>query len=53
MVKVKITEEKFSEVLSRMSENAFKDACTLTNPRSSSPQDVEMLYKAAYYGKDV
>lgn len=50
---LKISEEKFSEVLYRMSENAFKDACTLTNPRDSNPQDVEMLYKAAYYGKDL
>jgi alcohol dehydrogenase class IV len=47
---VDITEEKFNEVLDRMSENAFNDPCTLTNPRKSSPLDVKEIYKCSFYG---
>ncbi|MCT4618763.1 MAG: iron-containing alcohol dehydrogenase [Marinisporobacter sp.] len=50
---VEISEEKFLEVLERMSKNAFEDPCTLTNPRNSSPEDVAMIYKAAFYGEDL
>ncbi|MBU5674942.1 iron-containing alcohol dehydrogenase [Alkaliphilus sp. MSJ-5] len=50
VTEVEITEEKFLEVLDRMSENAFNDPCTLTNPRQSSPEDVKEIYKAAFYG---
>ena len=48
-----IEEDKFLEVLDKMSENAFKDACTLTNPRETSPEDIKKIYEAAYYGKKV
>ena len=48
---VQITEEKFLEVLDRMSKNAFEDPCTLTNPRTSSPEDVKKIYECAFYGK--
>lgn len=47
---VPISEEKFNEVLDRMSKNAFEDPCTLTNPRQSSPEDVKEIYKCAFYG---
>ncbi|QZY56938.1 iron-containing alcohol dehydrogenase [Crassaminicella profunda] len=50
---VEISEEKFLEVLERMSKNAFEDPCTLTNPRNSSPEDVAMIYKSAFYGEDL
>lgn len=48
-----IDEEKFLEVLDTMSENAFKDACTLTNPRETSVEDIKKIYKAAYYGEKI
>ena len=48
-----IPEDKFEEVLDTMSENAFKDACTLTNPRQTSPEDIKKIYHAAYYGEKV
>lgn len=48
-----IAEADFKAVLDRMSQNAFDDACTLTNPRKTSPEDVKKIYQAAYYGKKV
>lgn len=48
-----IEEDKFLEVLDKMSENAFKDACTLTNPRQTSKEDIKKIYEASYYGKKV
>lgn len=48
-----IAEDDFLKVLDRMSENAFNDACTLTNPRKTSPADVKKVYEAAYYGKEI
>lgn len=51
VTEVEITEEKFLEVLERMSKNAFEDPCTLTNPRVSSAADVRKIYECAFYGK--
>lgn len=48
-----IEEKDFLDVLDKMSENAFKDACTLTNPRQTSPEDIKKIYYAAYYGEKV
>lgn len=48
-----ISEEAFLAHLDLMSENAFKDACTLTNPRKTSADDIKKLYKASYYGEKV
>jgi alcohol dehydrogenase class IV len=48
---VDITEEKFLQILDRMSKNAFEDPCTLTNPRQSSSEDVRQIYECAFYGK--
>lgn len=50
VTEVDITEEKFNQVLDRMSKNAFADPCSLTNPRQSSAEDVKEIYKAAFYG---
>lgn len=43
-------EEKFLEVLDEMSEHAYEDPCTLTNPRETSAEEIKKLYKDAYYG---
>jgi len=51
VTEVSITEEKFLEVIERMSKNAFEDPCTLTNPRQSSAEDVRKIYECAFYGK--
>lgn len=48
-----IEEAKFLEVLDEMSANAFADACTLTNPRKTSPEDIKKIYTAAYYGEKI
>jgi len=48
---VDITEEKFLQILDRMSKNAFEDPCTLTNPRQSSSEDGRQIYECAFYGK--
>lgn len=48
-----IEEDKFNEVLDTMSKNAFADACTLTNPRQTSAEDIKKIYQAAYYGKEI
>lgn len=45
-----ITEEKFLEVLDRMSQNALDDPCSGTNPRVATVEDVKEIYKAAFYG---
>lgn len=48
-----IAEKDFLAVLDKMSERAFNDACTLTNPRKTSPADIKKIYEAAYYGRKV
>lgn len=46
----KISEDKFNVVLKEMSRNAFKDACTPTNPRATSTEELADLYKKSFYG---
>ncbi|MEL3906869.1 MAG: iron-containing alcohol dehydrogenase [Treponema sp.] len=48
---VDFNEEKFKQVLDRMSNNAHGDPCTLTNPGTPTVADVKMIYESAYYGK--
>jgi alcohol dehydrogenase class IV len=48
-----IAEADFRTALSEMSRLAFEDGCTLTNPRKTSPEEIEQLFVAAYYGKPV
>lgn len=48
-----IKEEEFLKHLDLMSKNAFEDACTLTNPRQTSAEDIKKIYTAAYYGTKV
>ncbi|GAA0180093.1 hypothetical protein SH2C18_28450 [Clostridium sediminicola] len=50
VTEVEITEEKFLQILDRMSKNACEDPCSLTNPRVPSVEDIKEIYKAAYYG---
>ncbi len=50
---VEISEKKFLEVLSRMSENAYNDPCTLTNPGNPTAEDVKMIYESAFYGREI
>ena len=47
---VTFDEQHFEEVLERMSQNAFADPCTLTNPGNPTVDDVKAIYKAAFYG---
>lgn len=51
VTEVPMPEDKFNEVLDRMSKNAFADPCTLTNPRESSWEDVRAIFECAYHGK--
>ena len=48
-----VDEKEFFENLSFMSKNAVKDACTLTNPRKVTPEEIEKIYKASFYGEEV
>ncbi|MDW6094145.1 iron-containing alcohol dehydrogenase [Vibrio rhizosphaerae] len=47
---VDFSEEKFTRVLERMSERAYGDPCTLTNPGKPTVEDVKNLYRKSYYG---
>ncbi|MGC6388731.1 iron-containing alcohol dehydrogenase [Ewingella sp. S1.OA.A_B6] len=46
-----IEEWKFNAVLERMSENAWADPCTLTNPGHPDVASIKALYQQSYYGK--
>lgn len=48
-----IDEKELLDNLSFMSKNAVKDACTLTNPRKVTPEEIEKIYKASFYGEEV
>ena len=47
---VDFNEDKFKEVLDRMSVNAQADPCTLTNPGAPTAEDVKKIYTDSYYG---
>lgn len=48
-----IPEDEFLKELDLMSKRAFEDACTLTNPRKTSQEDIKKVFKAAYYGEKI
>lgn len=50
---VDFNEDKFIEVLDRMSKNAHRDPCTLTNPGEPTVADVKAIYEASYYGRSM
>ena len=46
-----IGEKEFLATLDEMSEQAFDDQCTGTNPRYPLIEEIKQMYLAAYYGK--
>ena len=50
ITEVDITETQFNTVLDRMSENAFNDPCTLTNPGTPTIADIKNIYQQSFFG---
>ncbi len=48
-----IPEAEFKEKVRTISENAVKDACTGSNPRPVTPEEMEKLFTCIYYGTEV
>ena len=48
-----INEAEFKEKLSAISENAIGDACTGSNPRIPTQEEMEKLFTCIYYGTEV
>lgn len=48
-----VSEEDFKSNLGKISEGAVADACTGTNPRKISVEEMKKLFEATYYGKEV
>ncbi|MDK2928706.1 MAG: hypothetical protein PWP73_292 [Methanococcus sp.] len=48
-----ISEEDFKSNLDKISEGAVADACTGTNPREISVDEMKKLFEAVYYGTEV
>ena len=48
-----IDEKEFNDKLADVAANAIGDACTGSNPRQPSQEDMEKLLLAVYYDKDV
>lgn len=48
-----INEEEFKQKLSKISELAISDACTGSNPRPITNEEMEQLFTCIYYGQDV
>ena len=48
-----IDEKEFNDKLAEVAANAIGDACTGSNPRQPSQEDMEKLLLAVYYDKDV
>lgn len=48
-----VSEELFKETLDFVTENAFLDACTPSNPRETSVEELKVVLTAAYYGESV
>ncbi len=49
----KVSEEEFLSKLEKMADDAIGDACTGSNPRIPTHDEMVELYKACYYGTDV
>jgi acetaldehyde dehydrogenase/alcohol dehydrogenase len=47
-----VDEKKFFVILDRLSEEAFDDQCTGTNPRYPLISEIKQLYTNAYYGEN-
>ena len=48
-----IKEEEFKEKVAEIAKNAVGDACTGSNPRSITPEQMEKLLTCTYYGTEV
>lgn len=48
-----INEDEFKEKVAQISVNAVGDACTGSNPRSITPEQMEKLFTCTYYGTEV
>ncbi|MBC2579109.1 iron-containing alcohol dehydrogenase [Clostridium sp. DJ247] len=48
-----VSEEDFKSNLDKISEGAVADACTGTNPREISVEQMKRLFEATYYGTEV
>ena len=48
-----VSEEEFKSNLDKISEGAVADACTGTNPREISVEEMKRLFEATYYGTEV
>lgn len=48
-----INEDEFKEKISDISELAVGDACTGSNPREITPEQMEKLFTCTYYGTEV
>jgi len=48
-----VNEEEFKEKVAKISELAVGDACTGSNPRSITPEQMEKLFNCTFYGTEV
>ncbi len=48
-----VNEFKLNMNKKEIAQNAFEDPCTSTNPRETSPEDLEKILECAYYGNKV
>ena len=48
-----IDEKEFLEKLPEVAKNAIADACTGSNPRQPSQEEMEKLLKACYYDTEI
>ena len=48
-----IDEREFNDKLSEVAANAIGDACTGSNPRQPSQEEMEKLLLAVYYDKEI
>lgn len=48
-----INEAEFNEKVAKIAELAVGDACTGSNPRSITPEEMEKLLRCTYYGTEV
>ena len=48
-----VKEDEFLEKKHMIAERAVGDACTGSNPRETSVEDMEKVLECIYYGKDV
>ena len=46
-----ISEQEFLSRVDAIAENALADACTLSNPRTPTKQDLVKILKCCYYGE--